>query len=210
MWSILFFKYDVTKKTQNRHTLDIPVPIWSLSIFIFGNFPAKPPFFKRLPWNHTHFVEREVTQSTPQWFSRMINWLWIACNNTDITKGNSFQKIFSRSGFSAVNSLPCQNGYRALPPWFAQLCTVWGYWSRSDGHSYFANHIWPHLVMCLSKSCMPTRNFLWIWILFRRGQPLTRRSASTDPPRRCCSPWRHHPFTWFTWPPLWRAYHFPS
>ena len=39
------FSNTVSQRTQNRHALHISVPIWSLSIFIFGNFPAKPPFF---------------------------------------------------------------------------------------------------------------------------------------------------------------------
>ena len=50
-----------------------------------------------------------------------MNWWWITCNNTDIMELNSVQKILSRSGFSAVNSQLCQNGYRALPHWFAPV-----------------------------------------------------------------------------------------
>ena len=118
---------------------------------------------------------------------------------------------FHWSGFSAVNSPPpCQNVYRALSHWFTQFCTVWGDWSRSDDHNYFASHVWAHLVRCLPKSCMLTRNVLWILNLFRHGQPLTGHSAPTGPPCRCCLPWRHHLFTWFTWPPLWLASHFVS
>ena len=171
----------MSQRTEIRHALHIPVPNWSLSVFIFGNFPAKPPFLKRLSLNHTQFLWKGSHSKYPQWLTRKIDSWSITCNNSDITKRNSVPKIFSRSGFSTVNSLAGQNGYRALPHWFAQLYIVQGYWSLSDGDSYFANHIRPYLVMCLSKSCMPTLDleFIQTWSATYRSLSTERSTAST-------------------------------
>ena len=47
----------MSQRTQDRHTLHIPMPIWSLSVCIFGNLPAKPSFLKRLPESHPVFLK---------------------------------------------------------------------------------------------------------------------------------------------------------
>ena len=161
------------QRTQNRHTLHNPVQIWSLTVIIFGNLPVKSPFYKRLPLNHSQSLRKGKQSKYCTVAFKKNNYWWNTCNNTGITIPNSVQKVFPQSGFSAVNSLPCQNSYRTLPTGSHNFAH-WGYWSLSDNHSYFANQVRSRLVIYVSKSCMHT------WNIFRRGQSLTGRSAPTE------------------------------
>ena len=52
------FSKMMSQRTQNKHTQHIPVTIWSLTVFIFVNFPAKPSLLKRLSLNHTQFLRK--------------------------------------------------------------------------------------------------------------------------------------------------------
>ena len=52
------FSKMMSQRTQNKHTQHIPVSIWSLTVFIFVNLPAKPSLLKRLPLNHTQFLRK--------------------------------------------------------------------------------------------------------------------------------------------------------
>ena len=94
-------------------------------------------------------------------------------------KLSSHQKISPRSRSSKMQYATCQNGYRPPPHWVAQFRMEWTCLYRWDDHSYFANQVWSHLAVWVSKSCISTGNVFWIWNLFRRGQPLAGRSAPT-------------------------------
>ena len=129
-------------------------------------------------------------------------------------KLSSHQKISPRSRSSKMQYVASQNGYWPRPHWVAQFRMKWTCWYRWDDPSYFANQVWSHLAVWVSKSCISTGNVFWMWNLFRRGQSLAGRSTTdseaTGRPRRCCLSWRHRRVTWITWPPLWRSFRLPN
>ena len=124
-------------------------------------------------------------------------------------KFSSHHDISPRSGSSEMESVTCQNGYRPFPQLFAQFYMVWRYNSWSDDNTYFANQVWYHLAIWVSKICISTGDMLldpeFIHTWSDTSRPLRHRQRNDRPSLRCCLPWRHHGVTWITCSPLWRS-----
>ena len=67
------FLNEMSYEVWDQRSLHIYVPIASKTVFIFGNLPTKPPFWKRLPLNHNQFKKRAVTQNTSEHLVRNRN-----------------------------------------------------------------------------------------------------------------------------------------
>ena len=120
-------------------------------------------------------------------------------------------------GINAVCIFKVQCGeFTAQSKWpptiYLLVCTILnsvGYWSWSDGQTYFTNHVWSHLIIWVSKSCICTGNILlrpeFIHTRSDISRSLRHWQRNDRPSIRRCLPWRHHKVTWVTWSPLWHS-----
>ena len=128
---------------------------------------------------------------------RKNNKLRIMCNSPRIMKFGSHQNISPRSGSSEMEPVTCQNGYQRR------------YYSWSDDKTYFANQIWYHFAIWVSKICistvdiLPDPEFIHAWS--DTSRPLHHRQRNDWLSLRCCLPWRHQRVTWITCSPLWHS-----
>ena len=179
---VFYFLNMMSQRTQNRDVLHIPVPIWSLSVF--GNFPAKPPFFKRLQLNHAQFLWKGSHSKYPavafQKDKLIMNHMQYY--ETEFSSKDILSIRIQCGEFTALSKHLF--GYRALLHWIAQFYTR-------------------NIIILHSKYPLDLE--------FNQTWSATYRLLSTD--RSTASMLftvTSSPLTWFTWPPLWRASHFPS
>ena len=140
---------------------------------------------------------------------RKSNKLRIMCNSPGIMKFSSHQNISPRSRSSEMESMTCQNDYRPFTQLCTQFCMAWRYWSWSDDNTYFANQLWYHLAIWVSKICISTGDVLldpeFIHTWSETSRPLRHRQWNDQLSLWCCLPWCHNRVTWITCSTLWRS-----
>ena len=182
--SILFFIYDVTMSTEQTYFTYSSADMEFVG-FHFWKFPGQSRhFFYQLPLNHNQFLWKGSHAKDPT----------VAFQKDKLIMNHMQYHWYYVTEFGSkdILSIRIQCGeFTALSKWLPDTSPLVRIILHSVGLSITMR--WPqflckphttHLVMCLSKSCVPTRNILWIWNLIRHGQPLTGCSALTGPPCR--------------------------